>query len=1019
MSIPCEPDPTLPHQEERPKALQIQISQAIISNSRIGTATSQSDLLMDVQSAVASKVYVRNFEFPNAEGDCGPLPNDYWVNDYSIIHNRFVTAYHKDAVCTGDGNHLDGESHTGRPKRSSISHPKEDPIPRVIWCLWCEQIWIDFVGIKKSFGRPVTLVDAVPIRLWLSFPVLFDKSLTANTMSELEDIHANQAMEFNGPVPDGRGIGSTGEFVSRPLIKTDSTTSLPASFHSSAIMPSLSNASSSSSMSTGSTVSSHDSALATSQPADSCKLTEKLSVNEARDRKTSKESNLSPLKTSYSETDLIPHATFEANLEQGSLQNVQSEDGIVNDTGPPPPYFISQPHDTKIEQNADGPIELLPPVYSQLPSYQSALETENDTEAPPLPNKVRPEDNVCLVGNEENKVQNESVNAGRVKLPTVGSILQVTKKTSIQLDHFQLMFLLRLQEMFSGVASSITADTMHFQLSQSPVHKEVQEATSFSLHVSLPSVDINIVLPPMEEIQEEQLLPLMDRISSGRLTRFIGLLQPDIKVKENFDEREVFESKETSLNAVKLCHASSDDDSGAVSQGETSCSLSDKSNSNSPSKLSTNMNVPKLSGDIFNEDGKDSRFEKKHADSEEAEVEESPTDLIVDRNLAQGVEQHSCPSNDSNDDGNVTKFDVPSNPADHVMITDDSEDERGSEEIVMCDKSSTVLDACESESNLRGALRLVDTTEIGTQTENELLCDAGYETYRDEAVSLVCLKCRNVRVAIQSEKEDLVLKVIVEAIKLKEKGNITYGMTLDHRLSTNMKKEKEEPVISDSPSQIMVRLLSGPAAREFGQDAVELGFAHVKVKDLQTQLHLGNAENLSEFVEDEYLIKRMPFKVELDNLQLKLLDNKPRRYLSAPLPPPLEISVLKLLVVGSSDGKIALGGNFLKVLESSEELTKNTELAKVEFYETGLLGSEAVGNSRQRGKDDVKIENERLVDDLKLANARLISLEQERDSILKVVDKLQQELMWSNHENEKLLSKLNDYKIYLKNLNRK
>ena len=932
---------------------------------------------MDVQNSLASKVYLKSNEFPNTAKDYGPLPNDYWVNDYSIIHSRFLASCHKNGACSSEENQTENENNGDMPKMSHVIHSRDDPVPRVIWCLWCEQLWIDFVGIKKSFGRPATLIDAVPIRLWLSFPVLIDKTLAANSATGLANGYAEQASCINGSVLNSEGVTTHGESISRPLIKTDSTTSLPASLHSSTAISSLSNASSSSSISTGSTVS--------SPPNDNCGSTHRLPVSQ-RDRRPSAEFSQSPLRTSYSETDLIPHASHDIKSNESSLQNGPARQApVIGDAGPPPPYFVSQSHDSKIAQNPVGSIELLPPMYSQLPSYQCAVEAESDAEAPPLPSKVQKEVVDFLVGNEDKgKAENDSKNGQ--KLPTIGSILQVMKQTSVQLDHFQLVFLLRLQEIFSDVASKISEDTVHFQLSQSPIHREIPDATCFSLHLSVPSVSINIVLPPMEQVHSEQYLLLEERISSGKLTRFVQLLQPNIEIREPSSESGTCESKET-VTSEEPQSGLSDDDFGTALQSEASCSTGD--------------NI---------------EFEKQNKERKEADLKQRNDEGNV---KAESAHEAKRSSQDSTDDNNVAKFDVPSNPADHVMITDDSEGERDSEENEDFDKGPMFLDVCEAESKLRGALRIIDTSEVGTQTEiSEITEDSGYETYRDEEVSVVCLKCKDVRLAIQTENENLLLKVIVEKLKLKEKGNITYGMTLDHRLSADVKKEKDGPIVSESRPQVMVRLLAGPAAKEFGDDAVQLGFAHVKVRDLDTKLHLGNAESLSEFVEDEYLVKKMPFKVELDHLKLKLMDNKPRRYLSALLPPPLEINILKLLVTGTADGKIALGRSQFMNLDNIEEQGENYELQKVELYESELLHNDEKGNARKRTDEEVFMENDRLVDDLKLANARLVSLEQERDAILKVVDKLQQELMWSNHENEKLLQKVNDYKIYLKNLNR-
>lgn len=990
VTIPCESDPSLPHQEERPKALQVQISQAVISNSRIGTATSQSDLLMDVQNALASRVYTASNSFPNVHCDYAHLPNDYWVNDYSIIHSRFFNIHQRERASPLGQNENGACDAEGQGEKKNA---KEATVPRVIWCIWCEQIWIDFTGVEKSFGRPVTLIDAVPVRLWLSFPVLVQKSV-ANV--DVESGYLVNAT-LNG------SISSKEEAVNEPSarhwIKTSSTSSLPASFNSNAMISSPSNASSCSSVSIESSASNQDKLIGLDQTVH---YHRDANRNSRMDKLTPSDFHATPLRTSYSDTDLMPNAEFGPISNSLEDFSTQPTEGLDLDTGPPPPYSISQVSGAKMGQSLNvGSSESLPPTYSQLPPYQATLKEEDEIEAPPLPRKIPKEVTDYFSSNEGGKIEGKIGDEVTRKLPTIGSILQVAKETCIQLDHFQLVFLMRLQEMFADVALKISEDTMKFQTLQSPLHKGDSESSCFSLHLSLPSVDVNIILPPLEDVEKEQLLSLDERMASGKLTRFYQLLQSKDDRHDNGEE---------------MRNTSGDSDSGAVSQSETSCSSSEKSSTNSPSKTAlvnyeqqgSSCQSREMSEETIAEKGKMQAYEGKLKKSDGNE-------FTFENSASMGKNSADAKDRDVTRERPVveTRFDVPAVPADHVMIADYSDDDDNDELYAEEDAAeycngSNVIDVYESEAKLRSALRVVNTSEIGVQTESETVVDAGYETYRDEEVSVVCLKCKNVRVALQSENQNSLVKIVVDVVRLKEKGNITYGMTLDHRLSADKGKEKEDLIVTDSKPQIMVRLVSGPAAKEHGEDAVELGFAHVKVSNLTAELRLSSAESLSEFVEDEYLAKKMPFKVELDNLNVKLMDNKARRYLSAILPPPMELHLGELLVTGLANGNIKLSNKCIMGVKNGTEAC--------DLYENQLVYEAANGKEKNV---EMRFENERLLDDLKLSNARLVSLEQERDAILKVVEKLQQELMWSNHENDKLIEKVRNYRLYIKDLTRK
>ena len=58
--------------------MQIQISQAVVSNCRIGAKCSQSDVLNDLQHFISSRLYADMTCFPNEKDDIPPLSNSSW-----------------------------------------------------------------------------------------------------------------------------------------------------------------------------------------------------------------------------------------------------------------------------------------------------------------------------------------------------------------------------------------------------------------------------------------------------------------------------------------------------------------------------------------------------------------------------------------------------------------------------------------------------------------------------------------------------------------------------------------------------------------------------------------------------------------------------------------------------------------------------------------------------------------------------------------------------------------------------
>ncbi|XP_065070490.1 bridge-like lipid transfer protein family member 3B [Rhopilema esculentum] len=1013
VTVPCDASFELPHSSERPKALQIQISQAVISNSRIGVATSQSDLLMDVQDALASHVYSRNNDFPNSQTDYGPLPNEYWVNDYSILHRRFWQAYLRCRTeSLVDARHpvnsqmgMEYSNIPGQPTtfgKQSTNLAKDLMNPRVIWCIWCEQIWIDFIGIEKSCGRPVTFIDAVPMRLWLSFPVVLPRESSSieedieNRGSFLQDIYT----QTERSMVDATSLHTT---VKTHVTKTGSCTSLPATLKSQQEF--FSNSSSNSSISMDSVASNTIGNEAAKEEVSSS----------TKSRATPYE-HVSPpfgfqepsLKTSYSETDLMLSRARSYAPGSSSSQEfpVVVKDVRVEAPGPPPPYSASALANVSKADFKVNSSESLPPVYTQLPTYNAVTLDEGASQITEKTSKEVLDFFKCRQENEGNGSNDPK------KITTIGSILHVTKSTSIQLDHFQLLFLLRIQEMLQEVATKITDDSLLSKTVNSPLHQDSSfNGKSFSMHMSLPSIDLNIVLPPSMGIQNEQFLSLEERIESGKLTRFFEL------IKQTRDG----ESRKNQKTESK----------GGLFLGNSQHS--------STQSGSCNLPVKELYASKENEDiskSVEGVQEGKPSQRMEESLIKDVSKCDLNELTLNGIETTAqWNKNSAVSDGN-TLFDVPANPEDHVFITDDPADEReydereAGDEVVNYGKQ---LEACEAEGRHSAGQQYVMVVEASTQTDAVACTVDNYEFFKNEGVSVIRSKCKDLRIAIQSENSDSVVKVTVGKIRLKEDGDVTYGMTLDHRLPSGKDTEKEDCLFLDSKPQIKLRLISGPVAEQFADGASEMGFAHIKVSNLDANLLLSNIESLGEFIEDEYLLKKMPFKIELENIEVKLFDDKPRRYISALLPPPIELKLKSLVVFGSTGGQITIGENLQDLFSertvtgSISDASKEEEGGRREgFYEENLLKSSGdadsgIGNIGTVKEQSALIieENERLIDDLKLANARMVSLEQERDAILKVVEKLQQELMWSNHENEKLAEKVKSYKIYLRDLGKR
>ena len=1065
--IPCEPDPLLPHMEERPKALQLTISQAVITNCRIGSVSSQSELLMDLQTFLASKLYSSTFAFPNENNDLRPLPNNHWVNDYSLVHRTFQNVYQRKREQMKNGVKLSGDTE----------------IPYHIWCVWCEQLWIDFICIENSKGRPVTFVDAVPIRLWLCIPVptpgLDESNDTLDAKFRKQDSTPpslkNTLLEMaqRTATPESYDDRASSRRTSKSSL-TSSNTSLnsPRSdkempFEGPLLICSDQPGRPPSTASDSSLVPNN-----VSSPLHRCLDTVPPTSN------TQLHTGLHPLRSSYSESNLRPGHINDTKFglnETTSLKDFSLDNSMVNPSaqlfsgaGPPPPYSPESPYRFHSPRSASDKMDSQASRHhraSSITSFPPAYDVAA-SEAPPLPQKIPTGSDLQALDAVLNYFTNdtESKPKDSCKYPTVSGLLAIPKTAFLQMDHFQLLFLLRVQEMFAEVGQKISEDSEKFSATLSNQKDTV--SSSFLLHLAVPSAEISVILPPCQGVQEDQRMSLMERIKEGKITKLLESLELNESDKMTTEPIDSSEKKATETNKRPEPYSNKKDDvSNCCNEIYDSSGIS--SSSGSPPASANNWappSVPSSSCTIVNDDtttddpkdwilvNHDVVAKTKHnntktpCDNQEkvsasafylSSTSSSESDLEKAGTQNVGGPEF-CLSSTASKEPELENFIKNPDTANRNSSSNSSAEEGH----VMFDDSLPKSANVRSSSEAKEAVNMIDSipnssadgdrlnadgyrvisSDVSTQTESDI--PTGSDTFNrdrslslvssasanDRLVSVVCIKLSNVKVGVQSENEDNLVKVTAGEIQLKERDSIKYSATLGHKLNSSSeddgKMDKADFSELTSNSSVKVRMVTGMEAEALLPGAAELGFANIEVSGLDTSLLLSNVESLGQFAEDEFLMYTLPFIVELKDCDIKLLDDKPRRYLSTPLPPPLEVCIDSLTVRRSIDGKIQI-----VAMETPDQrpddttMTKNSNLPSNSVYS----GTDS-GGSRL---DELENENERLIEDLKVGNARMLSLEQERDSLLKVLEKLQQELMWSNNENDKLQSRIRAFQQYI------
>lgn len=178
------PDPVA-NQPDRPKILQVQVSQVTATNCRVGTNSSRPDLSKVLQKFQGVQLF-HTTSFPSNKTDLQTLPAKFWKHAYEpnfLLPPGMQEDDKKDSV------HKNG---TPPQMRDVSEHSK--PLQDVkmttytfrpnasddVWGIKVDQVWADFVGVPSSPDRPVPFIQPLPLGLWMC-------SANSNTSSESHD----------------------------------------------------------------------------------------------------------------------------------------------------------------------------------------------------------------------------------------------------------------------------------------------------------------------------------------------------------------------------------------------------------------------------------------------------------------------------------------------------------------------------------------------------------------------------------------------------------------------------------------------------------------------------------------------------------------------------------------------------------------------------------------------------------------------------------------------------------------